>query len=127
MAGAIIAYDRELPEIVGRQPFLPPDCFLKKKDGADGEFEIVTGRRPSQLLVIGKLRSAVDDWRKASYPGASDVTRRLFEYWFDEDHEVPGFGVSFHYHFCQREAIETLAYLVEIAHVGDARVLVETF
>jgi hypothetical protein len=30
------------------------------------------------------------------------VTLRLFEYWFDEDHELD--GQQFRYHFCQREA-----------------------
>jgi len=27
---------------------------------------------------------------------------------------VPGFGTPFRYYFCQREAMETLAWLVEI-------------
>ena len=59
----------------------------------------------------------------SGYPGASDVTRRLFEYWFDEDHEVAGFRVPFRYYFCQREAIETLVWLVEIAGQRDAQKL----
>ena len=63
----------------------------------------------------------------AGYPGASDVTRRLFEYWFDEDHEVAGFPVPFRYHFCQREAIETLVWLVEIAGQRDAQKLIESY
>jgi type III restriction enzyme len=67
----------------------------------------------------------VDAWRAGGYEGASDVTRRLFEYWFDEDHEVPGFGVPFRYYFCQREAIETLVWLLEIAGQRDTQKLIQ--
>ena len=70
-----------------------------------------------RLLLVPKIREAVDAWREQGYPGASDITRRLFEYWFEEDHEVAGFGVPFRYYFCQREAIETLVWLFEI--VGE--------
>ncbi|MBI3068498.1 MAG: DEAD/DEAH box helicase family protein, partial [Betaproteobacteria bacterium] len=79
------------------------------------------------LLLVDKLRQAVDRWREEGYPGASAVTRRLFEYWFEEDHEVAGFAVPFRYHFCQREAIETLVYLVEIAGNRDAKELVKAY
>ncbi len=53
------------------------------------------------------------------------MTRRLFEYWFDEDHEVTDFPVPFRYHFCQREAIETMVWLVEIAGQHDAQNLID--
>lgn len=69
----------------------------------------------------------MDRWRDGGYTGASDVTRRLFEYWFDDDHEVAGFPSPFRYHFCQREAIETLAYLVESAGNRDAKDLVQAY
>ena len=59
--------------------------------------------------------------------GASDATRRLFAYWFEEDHAVAGFPVPFRYHFCQREAIETLAYVVEVARHRDAKALIDTY
>ena len=39
--------------------------------------------------------------------------------------EVPGFGIPFRYYFCQREAIETLVWLVEIAGQRDTRKLIE--
>jgi type III restriction enzyme len=50
-----------------------------------------------------------------------------FRYWFDEEHEVPGFSGAFRYHFCQREAMETLAYLVEVAKVFDAKAMVDAY
>ena len=101
MSKAVIAYDKDLPEI--------------------------PGRRPSNLLLVPKIRAAVDAWRDADYPGASEVTRRLFEYWFEEDHDVPGYQVPFRYYFCQREAIETLAWLVDVAGKKDAQALIKDF
>ncbi|HEB74926.1 MAG TPA: hypothetical protein ENJ04_01060 [Nitrospirae bacterium] len=128
MAKSIIAYDRDLPEIPGRRPWERPTSYLVKDDSAPNGWRVETsGRRPSKLLLVEKLRKAVDKWRYEGYPGASDVTRRLFEYWFEEDHEVPGFPVPFRYYFCQREAIETLAYVVEIAQNRDAKDLIRQY
>jgi len=127
MAKSVIAYDRDLPEIPGRCPWLPPDSHLVKDDKADSGWSAKSGRRPSKLLLIKKLRAAVDKWRKDGYPGASDVTLRLFEYWFEEDHDVAAFGVPFRYYFCQREAIETLVYVIEIANKRDAKTLIDAY
>lgn len=128
MAKAVIAYDKDLPEIPGRLPWLRPTSFLLKDDKAPtGWREDASGRRPSRLLLVPKIRAAVDTWRDQGYHGASDVSRRLFEYWFEEDHEVSGFSVPFRYHFCQREAIETLVWLVEIAGQRDAKELINAY
>jgi len=128
MPRSIIAYDKDLPEIPGRCPWERPDRFLVKDESAPNRWRVdKSGRRPSKLLLVEKLRTAVDEWREAGYPDASDVTQRLFEYWFEEDHEVPGFAAPFRYYFCQREAIETLAYLVEIANPSDTKDLIDTY
>ncbi len=128
MARAVIAYDKDLPEIPGRRPWEKPTSYLVKDDAAPtGWREETSGRRPSRLLLVPKIRAAVDAWRASGYEGASEVTRRLFEYWFEEAHEVPGFGVPFRYYFCQREAIETLAWLVEIAGQRDTQKLIQTY
>lgn len=127
MAKSIVAYDRDLPEIPDRRPWEKPTSFLVKGEEPGSWLIDDSGRRPSNLLLVNKLRAAVDTWREQGYPGASDVTLRLFEYWFEEDHEVPGFPLPFRYHFCQREAIETLAYIVEIAKIRDAKELVNAF
>jgi type III restriction enzyme len=128
MAKAVISYDKDLPEIPGRLPWEKPTSFLVKDEEAPtGWREDTSGRRPSRLLLVPKIRAAVDAWREQGSPGASDVTRRLFEYWFEEDHEVEGFPVPFRYYFCQREAIETLVWLVEIADARDAQKLVQSY
>ncbi len=128
MAEAIIAYDKNLPEIPDRRLWERPTSYLVKDgDAPTGWREDDSGRRPSRLLLVPKVRGAVDAWRGAGYEGASDVTRRLFEYWFAEDHEVPGFEAPFRYYFCQREAIETLVWLVEFAGQRDAKALIEAY
>lgn len=126
MQKSVIAYDKDLPEIPDRRPWERPTSFLVKDDkAATGWREEKSGRRPSRLLLVPKIRAAVDAWRESGYEGASEVTRRLFEYWFEEDHEIAGFGVPFRYYFCQREAIETLVWLVEIAGHRDVQKLIE--
>ena len=128
MAKALISYDKDLPEITGRRPWEKPVSFLVKDANAEtGWREDTSGRRPSNLLLVPKIRTAVDAWREQDYPGASSVSRRLFEYWFDEDHEVDGFPVPFRYHFCQREAIETMVWLVEVSGLTDVQALIEAY
>ncbi len=124
MADAIIAYDKDLPEIPGRRPWEKPAQHLVKDESAPTGWRVQDGRRPSRLLLVPKVREAVGAWRDGGYAGASEVTRRLFEYWFEEDHEVPGLDAPFRYYFCQREAIETLAWLVEAAGQRDSQQLI---
>ena len=127
MAKAVIQYDKDLPEIPGRRPWEKPTQHLVKDESSPTGWRVAEGRRPSTLLLVPKIREAVDRWRDEGYPGASEVTKRLFEYWFEEDHDVPGFDVSFRYWFCQREAIETLAWLVEITGITDTVALIKGF
>lgn len=124
MTTAVIAYDRDLPEIPDRRPWEKPASHLVKDGDAPGGWRVAGGRRESRILLVPAVRAAVDAWRDGGYPGASDVTRRLFEYWFEEDHDVPGFGAPFRYYFCQREAIETLAWLVEVGGEPDVQKLI---
>ena len=128
MAKAVINYDKDLPEIRDRSPWERPTSHLVKDAAApSGWREDKSGRRPSNILLVPKIRDKVDAWRDSGYAGASEVTRRLFEYWFDEDHEISGFNAPFRYYFCQREAIETLVWLVEIAEQRDAKTLIKTY
>jgi len=127
MAQPVISYDYGLPEIAGRLPWTPPDSHLIKDESGEGKWRLVPERRPSPLLLPPLLRDAVNTWRNADYPGASEVSRRLFHYWFEEEHEVSGLPSPFRYHFCQREAIETLIWLVEIFGERDTKALIETY
>lgn len=123
MPRAVISYDKDLPEVPNRLAHLKPDSYLRKK--TDQEYEVVEGRRPSKMLLVNGLRKEVDNWRDTGYPGASPVSRRLFQFWFEEDHLVN--GEIFRYYFGQREAIETLVYLTEIKRFHDIKPLIDAF
>jgi len=69
-------------------------------------------RRPSKAYLVNKLREAVYTWREQDYPNATDTTKRLLRFWFEEDHIVD--DEPFKFWFCQREAIETLIYIYEV-------------
>jgi len=123
----IVQYDKNLPEIPGRLPWERPEFHLVKTVSAKDGWAIAPGRRDSILLLIEKLREAVDAWRDTGYHGVSAVTRRLLEYWFEEDQQVAGFSVPFRFHFGQREAIETLVYVVEVLGHRDCKETIRNF
>ena len=75
---------------------------------------------------VPQLRKAVGDWREGGYPGATEVTRRLLSWWFANDHRLPD-GRLFTYHRAQRDAIETLIYVYEVARIRSRRQLYEQF
>ena len=127
MANALISYDKDLPGIAGRLPWEEPTSHLVKDETAPTGWREQEGRRESRILLVPKIRGEVKNWRKAGYPGASEVTLRLFEYWFQEDHAVLGYPMPFRFYFCQREAIETLVWLTEVVSQRDAQDLIKSF
>ncbi len=123
MRRTVVAYEKELPEVPGRRAWEKPDRYLVRDLSAPLGWRVEeSGRRRSDLLLVNRLRTAVDAWRAKDYPGVSEVARRLFQYWFEED-EVSGFR----FWFCQREAIETLVYVVEILGNRDVKPLIHKF
>jgi len=93
------------------------------------------GRRPSGIAIAQNLRAAVREWRegvtgRGQYAGSSDTTLELLDHWFQRDHLAKAKDAStypFRYHFCQREAVETLIYLLEIRQVATLTALVSEF
>jgi len=124
MAVTLVPYDRALPEVPGRTPYTKPDAYLEKL--GEGDYAVRQGRRPSTMFLVEKLRRAVDRWRDEGYPGISGVTRRLFQFWFEEDHLLPG-GDVWRFWWCQREALETLVYLTEVHGFTDFLPLAREF
>ena len=76
-------------------------------------------------LVPG-IREKLKMWREDGCQGVSDTTRILLNYWFHTDHRLPD-GRKFKYHYFQREAIEALIYLYEVAKIRRHKGLIETF
>jgi type III restriction enzyme len=58
------------------------------------------------LELVNTIRERVKAWRQRSYPGVTPITRQLLNHWNNPDRERKLF-------FCQREAVETLIWLVE--------------
>jgi type III restriction enzyme len=58
------------------------------------------------LGLVNTIRERVKAWRERGYPGVTPVTRHLLNHWNNPERERKLF-------FCQREAIETLIWLVE--------------
>jgi type III restriction enzyme len=72
--------------------------------------------------LVNKIRKEVKTWREQAYAGASETSRALLNWWFNSEHILPkadGSLVPFQYYFAQREAVETVIYLYEVARVKD--------
>jgi type III restriction enzyme len=72
--------------------------------------------------LVADLRKHVSEWRNKNYEGASETSKSLLNYWFKEDHIIynnDGSSYNFRYYFAQREALETVVWLYEIAKVKD--------
>jgi type III restriction enzyme len=65
-------------------------------------------------VCVPAIRKAVAEWREHKYKGASDTSKLLLNYWFATDHRMLG-SDPFAYYLAQREAVETLIYLFEVA------------
>jgi len=96
----------------------------KRKHNPD-QLGLLEARVPTAPCVPA-IREKVTQWRDGGYKGVTDTTRLLLNYWFFTDHRLPGRG-KFAYHYFQREAVETLIYLYEVANVRQHKTLVETF
>ena len=72
--------------------------------------------------LVHKIRGDVKEWRERAYSGASDTSKALLNWWFNTEHilaQADGSMAEFKYYFSQREAIETVIYLYEVAGVKD--------
>jgi len=58
------------------------------------------------LEAVNEIRRRVGQWRDNDYPGVTGITRQLLRYWTRESRERRLF-------FCQREAAETIIWLIE--------------
>jgi len=99
------------------EPWEEPSSHRVAAKGKSGKSKVQKSRRRSSITIVQNLRHAVSEWRENHYVGASDTTRQLFGYWFQRAHRQTssnGEEFEFRYYFCQREAIETLVYLIEI-------------
>ena len=67
--------------------------------------------------LVYKIRVAVAKWRDNSYQGASETSKSLLNFWFDREHWIG--QKQFRFFFSQREAIESIIYMYEVAKAKD--------
>lgn len=71
--------------------------------------------------LVQKIRKEVFDWRSNNYPNLSKTSNALLKWWFFEEHE------NFKYYFAQRESVETIIYLYEVAGIRDKEKLYQNY
>ena len=96
----------------------------RKMKEQSGLFDLSPFLRTAPCVPM--LRKLVTAWRANGYQGATSTTRTLLNYWFLADHKLRN-GQLFRYHDAQREAIETLIYVYEIAQVRNRKDLLEKY
>lgn len=72
--------------------------------------------------LVAELRKQVKVWRDNNYKGTSETSGALLRWWFKEEHTLynaDGSSYNFRYYFSQREALETVVWLYEVAKVKD--------
>ncbi len=67
--------------------------------------------------LVEKIREKVDLWRDDNYNEASKTSKALLNFWFHQKHLIE--QIPFQFFFAQREAIETIIYLYEVAQAKD--------
>src|SRR3989338_6005594 len=69
---------------------------------------------------VPELRKEIKKWRENNYEGASATSKALLNWWFKTEHttfDLKGIAVPFRYYFAQREAVETVIWLYDVAGV----------
>ena len=72
--------------------------------------------------LVQKIREQVKTWRDDNYSGASETSKALLKWWFNNSHlreQTDDTMSEFQYYFAQREGIETIIYLYDVVKVKD--------
>src|SRR4051812_31545385 len=72
--------------------------------------------------LVPQLRRKVKEFRDGGYVGATDTSRSLLNWWFNMPHlleQSDAAMAAFEYFFAQREAVETIIYLVDVVGAKD--------
>lgn len=99
---------------------------MPRRRRSDPEQGNILQARVKTAPAVPEIRKAVTAWREERYPGATETSAKLLNHWFYNDHRWLS-GRTFRYHDAQREAIETLIFLYEVAGVRTYRGLLERY
>jgi type III restriction enzyme len=75
---------------------------------------------------VPAIREAVAQWVSSGYKGATQTSKELLHHWFHTDHRL-GDGRKFEYYHYQKEAIQTLIFLYEVAQKRSHKELIESY
>jgi type III restriction enzyme len=84
--------------------------------------EVTTRTAP----CVPNIRTAVREWAEGGYKGATNTSKILLNYWFHTDHRLPD-GRKFEYYYFQKEALQTLIYIYEVAQKRRHKELIESY
>lgn len=77
-------------------------------------------------VCVPAIRAEFKKWRDGGCKGVTATTDELLNFWFRTDHTLAN-GAAFKFHDAQREAIETLIYLFEVARIRSRTELLEKY
>lgn len=89
----------------------PASYWAQSKTTGASQTDLFAEESREVLPLVERLREDVARWRDANYRGASPVTQELLQWWARPDRKRRIF-------FCQREAVETVIYLLEMRIPG---------
>jgi type III restriction enzyme len=99
--------------------------MVRRKKEAGSQLNLLEAKVATAPCVPA-LRIAVKKWRESGCRGVTATTSTLLNYWFQADHRLPN-GQFFRYHDFQREAVETLIYLYEVAKIRRFKDLAQAY
>ncbi len=108
-----LVYDQETGEahvMPGRRPASYFDPAYREKD-QQLRLSGMAEETRNELEMVNRLRQDVKRWRESGYRGGTSWTVKLLEHWTRSDHDRPLF-------FCQREAVETIIWILELMLPG---------
>ncbi len=108
-----------------------------KSAGRRGQARLVSSGGQLKLVAptigtapcVPAIRNAVDQWVKSHYTnpqGSTETSKNLLNYWFHSDHRLAN-GRIFSYNTAQRESMETLIYLYEVAKIRRQQAMLEQY
>ena len=107
-------YDTQTGEAIRQFGRREAGYWYKTQRTGSAQMELFQEEERDDLPVVNKLRADVKRWRDSKYERATPVTKELLRHWAREDLPRRLF-------FCQREAVETIIYLVEILQCRGTR------
>lgn len=105
----------------------PFEILTPDKRWAPGQAQLDAFNNRYEMLLaplVHKVRKAVEEWRNKNYEGATETTKALLNHWFNREHTNEN-GQKFSFYFSQRESVESVIYLYEVAKAKDKYELIK--